>query len=131
MGVFTSARMGFKDERVLSTTPQTYGELFVIRVDGTGLRRLTDNQWEDGTPIWFVEPVGKLTSSSPSTANFVADSPVARITRTPQTRRPVLASSGRMVDSDPTWDMRIATDKSASLQRLVGHCWRVSVPINI
>jgi TolB protein len=51
--VFTSARMGFKDERGLSTTPQPYGELFIVGVDGTGLRQLTDNQWEDGTPIWF------------------------------------------------------------------------------
>ena len=64
--VFTSARMGFKDERALSTTPQPYGELFIIGVDGTGLRQLTDNQWEDGTPIWFSEPVGKLTSSKAS-----------------------------------------------------------------
>ena len=55
--VFTSARLGFKDERALSTTPQPYGELLIIRADGTGLRQLTDNQWEDGTPIWFSEPV--------------------------------------------------------------------------
>ena len=61
--VFASARMGFKDERALSTTTQPYGELFIIRVDGTGLHQLTDNQWEGGTPIWFSEPVGKLASS--------------------------------------------------------------------
>jgi TolB protein len=61
--VFASARMGFKDERALSTTPQPYGEIFTIRVDGTGLRQLTDNQWEEGTPIWFSEPDGKLASS--------------------------------------------------------------------
>jgi TolB protein len=53
--VFTSARMGFKDERALSTTPQPYGELFIVGVDGNGLRQLTDNQWEDGTPIWFSD----------------------------------------------------------------------------
>jgi TolB protein len=64
--VFTSARMGFKDERALSTTAQPYGELFVIQVDGTGLRQLTDNQWEEGTPIWFTEPLGKLASSDAS-----------------------------------------------------------------
>jgi TolB protein len=62
--VFTSARMGFKDERVFSTTPQPYGELFVVRVDGTGLRQLTDNQWEEGTPIWFTEPVGESGSTN-------------------------------------------------------------------
>ena len=64
--VFASARMGFKDERALSFAPQPYGELFVIQVDGTGLRQLTDNQWEDGTPIWFAEPPGKLASSDAS-----------------------------------------------------------------
>ena len=60
--VFASARMGFKEERALSKEAQPYGELFVIRVDGTGLRQLTDNQWEDGTPIWFAEPLGKVAS---------------------------------------------------------------------
>lgn len=53
--VFASARMGFKDERAVSTGAQPYGEVFVIQVDGAGLRQLTDNQWEDGTPIWLVE----------------------------------------------------------------------------
>ena len=60
--VFASARMGFKDELALSKDAQPYGEIFVIRVDGTGLRQLTDNQWEDGTPIWFAEPLGKVAS---------------------------------------------------------------------
>jgi hypothetical protein len=54
--------MGFKDELALSKDAQPYGEIFVIRVDGTGLRQLTDNQWEDGTPIWFAEPLGKVAS---------------------------------------------------------------------
>ena len=54
--VFSSARMGFKDERVLGDSiPQPYGELFMIRPDGTGLRQLTDNQWEDATPTWMPE----------------------------------------------------------------------------
>jgi TolB protein len=64
--VFSSARMGWKDERALSTTPQPYGELFVIGVDGSGLRQLTDNQWEDGTAIWFAEPAGRLVSGNVS-----------------------------------------------------------------
>jgi Tol biopolymer transport system component len=51
--LFSSARMGFKDERALAETiPQPYGELFAIRPNGTGLRQLTDNQWEDATPAW-------------------------------------------------------------------------------
>jgi TolB protein len=64
--VFTSARMGFKDERALSTTPQPYGELFTIRADGTALHQLTDNKWEDGTPIWYTEPRGPVASSDAS-----------------------------------------------------------------
>ncbi len=62
--VFSSARMGFKDERALSETiPQPYGELFMIRPDGTGLRQLTDNQWEDATPAWMPQAtVTRITS---------------------------------------------------------------------
>jgi TolB protein len=50
--VFTSARMGFKDEALYTSAPQPYGELFVMRYDGTQLEQLTDNQWEDGGPTW-------------------------------------------------------------------------------
>jgi hypothetical protein len=42
----------------------------------------------------------------PPAADFVADSPVARITRTLQTRMPVLASSGRMVGNSETIQKR-------------------------
>ena len=50
--VVASSRMGFKDEGVYTDAPQPYGELFVMRYDGTDVRQLTDNQWEDGTPAW-------------------------------------------------------------------------------
>lgn len=54
--MFSSVRMGFKDERPLAERiPQPYGELFVTRADGTGVRQLTDNQWEDATPAWRPE----------------------------------------------------------------------------
>ncbi|OLC43395.1 MAG: hypothetical protein AUH43_20955 [Acidobacteria bacterium 13_1_40CM_65_14] len=54
--VFSSARMGFKDERpLLERIPQPYGELFVMRADGTQIRQLTDNQWEDATPAWMPQ----------------------------------------------------------------------------
>ena len=54
--VFSSARMGYKDERPLSERlPQPYGELFVMRADGSAVRQLTDNQWEDATPAWMPE----------------------------------------------------------------------------
>jgi TolB protein len=58
--VFASARMGFKDEVIYTDAPQPYGELFVMRYDGTNLVQLTDNQWEDGTPAW--QPVRRLSS---------------------------------------------------------------------
>ncbi|WCJ22645.1 hypothetical protein M5689_004724 [Euphorbia peplus] len=32
---------------------QPYGELYVMKVDGSELRRLTWNGYEDGTPTWF------------------------------------------------------------------------------
>jgi Tol biopolymer transport system component len=50
--VFSSARMGFKDEVIYTDAPQPYGELFVMRYDGSDVQQLTDNQWEDGTPAW-------------------------------------------------------------------------------
>jgi TolB protein len=49
---FASSRMGFKDEVLYTDAPQPYGELFVMRYDGTSIEQLTDNQWEDGTPAW-------------------------------------------------------------------------------
>jgi TolB protein len=49
---FASTRMGFKDEALYSGAPQPYGEIFVMRYDGTQLEQLTDNQWEDGGPSW-------------------------------------------------------------------------------
>ena len=46
--VFSSSRLGWKDEALASDYgPQPYGELFAMRADGSGVRQLTDNQWED------------------------------------------------------------------------------------
>ncbi len=59
--LFTSSRMGFKDEVVYTDAPQPYGEIFVMRYDGTGVEQLTDNQWEDGTPAWQPMLAGQLT----------------------------------------------------------------------
>lgn len=51
--VFTSRRAGYSAEEIsLPRQPQPYGELFVIRLDGTGLLRLTHNGFEEGTPAW-------------------------------------------------------------------------------
>src|SRR6478672_3686650 len=58
--VFTSSRMGFKDEVTYTDAPQPYGELFVMRYDGSDVQQLTDNQWEDGTPAWRPMPGARL-----------------------------------------------------------------------
>jgi Tol biopolymer transport system component len=51
--MFTSGRKGFKDEMAMSEgVPQPYGELFVMRADGSGVRQLTDNKWEDAVAGW-------------------------------------------------------------------------------
>jgi Tol biopolymer transport system component len=55
---FASSRMGYKDEGTYTDAPQPYGEIFVMRYDGTDVQQLTDNQWEDGTPAW--QPTGRL-----------------------------------------------------------------------
>jgi TolB protein len=59
--VWASSRLGFKDEAMYTDAPQPYGELFVMRYDGTNVQQLTDNQWEDGTPAW--QPTPRLLSS--------------------------------------------------------------------
>ena len=51
--VFTSQRAGLSAEEVsLPDQPQPYGDLFIVRPDGSGLRRLTHNGFEEGTPAW-------------------------------------------------------------------------------
>ncbi|WOH08317.1 hypothetical protein DCAR_0727755 [Daucus carota subsp. sativus] len=39
---------------------QPYGDIYTINVDGSGLKRLTHNSYEDGTPAWgpnYIQPV--------------------------------------------------------------------------
>ena len=53
---FTSSRGGFKDEAVLHAyNAQPYGDLYVMRPDGSDVRRLTNNQFEEGTPTWIPD----------------------------------------------------------------------------
>ena len=61
---FASSRMGFKDEAAYTDAPQPYGEIFVMRFDGTGVEQLTDNQWEDGAPGWRGVPARQVASGS-------------------------------------------------------------------
>ena len=50
---FASERGGFKDEAPLTPfNPQPYGDLYVMRADGSDVRRLTNDQFEDGSPSW-------------------------------------------------------------------------------
>jgi Tol biopolymer transport system component len=50
---FASARTGFVDELLLHPdNGQSNGEIFVMRADGSDVRRLTENPWEDATPAW-------------------------------------------------------------------------------
>jgi TolB protein len=48
---FATGRKGFRDEMALHPhNPQSYGDVAVIRADGSDLQVLTDNPWEDATP---------------------------------------------------------------------------------
>jgi len=51
---FSSGITGFKDESALHPyNPQPYGEICVMHPDGSGLRVLTDNQYEEATLAWM------------------------------------------------------------------------------
>ena len=41
-----------KTKPCLIGAPQPYGEIFVMRYDGTQVEQLTDDQWEEGGPAW-------------------------------------------------------------------------------
>ena len=54
---FSTSRQGFKDEFALSLgSPQPYGEICVMRPDGSDVRVLTDNAWEEGAVSWIPFP---------------------------------------------------------------------------
>jgi len=58
---FSSGRIGFKDESALHPyNPQPYGEICVMHPDGSDLRVLTDNQYEEATLAWMpLKKAGK------------------------------------------------------------------------
>jgi TolB protein len=62
--VFTSSRMGFKDEALYTNAPQPYGEIFVMRYDGSEVEQLTDDQWEEGGPAWQHSRPGSASTGS-------------------------------------------------------------------
>jgi Tol biopolymer transport system component len=55
---FATSQQGFKDEAlglIVGVRPppfQSYGEIAVMRIDGSDLRLLTDNSVEEGVPVW-------------------------------------------------------------------------------
>jgi TolB protein len=53
--LFTTSMKGFKDEATYTGSPQPYGEIFMMRADGSEIQQLTDNQWEDGGPAWLPQ----------------------------------------------------------------------------
>ena len=55
--LFSTSRFGFKDEAPMSDIPQPYGELIIMKLDGSDQRPLTDNRWEEGTPAWQPVPL--------------------------------------------------------------------------
>ena len=62
--LFSSSRMGFKDEALLIGEPQPYGEIFVMRKDGTEVEQLTDDQWEEGGPAWQPQKASSLATAA-------------------------------------------------------------------
>lgn len=62
--LFTSGRMGFKDEALLTGNPQPYGEIFVMNADGSQVEQLTDNQREEGGPAWLPAKTAPSTATA-------------------------------------------------------------------
>lgn len=61
--MWTSKRADFSAEEIsLPRQPQPYGDLFAVRLDGTGLIRLTHNGFEEGTPAWAPPLESKATA---------------------------------------------------------------------
>ncbi|XP_042493138.1 uncharacterized protein LOC122072794 [Macadamia integrifolia] len=64
--VFTSDYAAVSGEPIANPHHyQPYGDIFTAKVDGSDLRRLTHNTYEDGTPAWgpiFIRPVDVVES---------------------------------------------------------------------
>jgi len=56
--LWSSARNGFKDEAALyDNNPQPYASLFMMSLDGSNVRQLTDSRWEDAMPRFVPRKV--------------------------------------------------------------------------
>ena len=59
---FMSTRTGFKDEREMyDNSPQPYAQVFIMDVDGTHVRQLTESRWEDSMPVYVPSPQSRGT----------------------------------------------------------------------
>jgi TolB protein len=75
--VFASNRGGFKDEAVLHPfNPQPSGDIYVMRADGSDVRLLTDNQYEEGTPNWIPLRREKTTKGNKQSPNLNTKTPL-------------------------------------------------------
>jgi TolB protein len=72
---FATGATGFKDEMALHPhNPQSYGEIAVIRPDGSDFHILTDNPWEDATPRWApMQPIPERAAQPVATPERAAD----------------------------------------------------------
>lgn len=67
---FASVRAGYKDEAALNPgNPQAAGDLYVMRPDGSDVRMLTENPFEEATPGWapLAQPAA---TEPPPTSRF-------------------------------------------------------------
>jgi Tol biopolymer transport system component len=60
--VFSSSRTGWKDEGFGSD--QSYGEICIMRENGSDVQQLTDNQYEEATPTWLPHTMSIAGSES-------------------------------------------------------------------
>ncbi|KAG0498432.1 hypothetical protein HPP92_003123 [Vanilla planifolia] len=74
--VFTSDLAGVSAEPIsIPHQYQPYGDIFTVNIDGSNVRRLTHNSYEDGTPTWspfFLEPAD-VVEALPDSARCLFD----------------------------------------------------------
>jgi len=61
---FESGRRGFKDESLFTEAAQPYGEVFVMRDDGSDVRQVTDNRYEEGILAWLPRAAASGSSTA-------------------------------------------------------------------
>ncbi|ESW09450.1 hypothetical protein PHAVU_009G128300 [Phaseolus vulgaris] len=68
---FTSDYAGISAEPISNPHHyQPYGEIFSVRLDGSGIQRLTHNSYEDGTPAWSPKYIRPHNVQSPKAGPY-------------------------------------------------------------